>query len=113
MDVFLGIVLPPSVGPVLGCPGGDAALFLTGTAVELRCLSARPATFPPLAAGVTVPGTLPPTTVENFLTSVIPGEAPAGTYTVFLALIPAGAFASDPIDPSRVLVAAAAFSIQP
>jgi uncharacterized repeat protein (TIGR01451 family) len=87
-DVLFGALLPPAAGPALGCPAGDAVVFLADafTRVVVTCQSA-PSERAPLLRGVTLPAGLPATTVP--LRSLVwPPGVPSGLYTFFLALTP-------------------------
>jgi hypothetical protein len=94
-DIFFGLALPPASGPALGCPAADAAAFLVNklTAAVLTCLSAPPQSFSPLVQSLTLPANLAPTTIANFFNLVWAAVAPAGVYTLFIVVTPAGAFA--------------------
>jgi uncharacterized delta-60 repeat protein len=86
-DVYFAILPPASVGPALGCPAGDAIVFLTDAfAPVLTCLSAPEPTIVPFGQNVTIPGALPLTVTPNFFSFVWPPGAPPGAYVFFIVL---------------------------
>jgi mannan endo-1,4-beta-mannosidase len=95
VDVFFGAQLPPAAGPGLGCPAGDALVFLADgfTRAVVTCASAPPQEFAPLGRSIVVPANLPPTTVRLH-TLVWPTGILPGPYTFFLGLTPPNAFAN-------------------
>lgn len=103
VDVFFGALLPPPAGPALGCPGGDPVAFFVDnlTRAVLTCLSQAPQTFPPLFQRLTLSANLPPTTIVNFFNFVWRVGAPNGTYTLFGAVTPPGAFADGSLGPTQ------------
>lgn len=102
VDVYLLIVPPSAAGPGLGCPGGDALLFLVDGAYIATCASAPPETFPATAPGVLL-SALPPTAVPNFWSVAWASGNPPGTYTFVIVLTPAGAFADGVVDAGDFL----------
>ncbi len=108
VDVYFGVLLPPQVGPALGCPGGDATAFLVDgfARIIVQCLSASPEKFEPLFRNVSIPAALPVTTIPNFFSFDRPSEFPAGPYTVFLALTLPGALSDGRLDPTDVVAIA-------
>ena len=104
VDVFFGALLPPTAGLPLGCPRGDPVVFFVNnrTATVPTCLTAPPQTFPPLFQKLALPANLPLTTLTDFLSVVWPRGATGGTYTVFVALTPPGAFAEGRLVPSAL-----------
>jgi hypothetical protein len=116
VDLFFGLLLPPEVGPALGCPGGDPVVFLADsfTRIVLTCLSSSPAGFSPLVHEVAVPAGLPPTAFPVFFSHALPPVLPLGSYAVFAAATPPEAFLDGTLDPGDVLaVTAAPFAIVP
>jgi mannan endo-1,4-beta-mannosidase len=105
LDVFFGVRLPPEVGPSLGCPAGDAVVFLADafTRAVVTCASAPLTGFPALFRDVTLPAGLPPTTVR-LQTLVWPPGIPSGGYTFFLGLTPPNAFSDGHVDTADVVV---------
>jgi hypothetical protein len=98
VDAYLGIILPASAGPGLGCPAGDAIAFVTSgfAGIAIKCQSAAPSSFPRVVSSASVPaGT---TVVNSFFATVLPPGIPTGSYAAFLALTPPNAFADDTID---------------
>jgi hypothetical protein len=113
LDVYLVFVLPPFVGPALGCPGGDALAFQTFGGVVLTCLSSPVQTFAPLVTNITLPGGVPPTAIPLFALPW-PAVAPLGPYAVALALTPVGAFADGRVNPlAELVIAPASFTAVP
>jgi hypothetical protein len=107
-DVFLGILLPPDVSLLIGCPAGDGvAFFAVGFAVvQLACVSDPPQTFQALAQNVVVAGPMAPTTLVNVLTVALPPGTPPGVYTVFMVLTTPGAFADGVVGGGELLAIA-------
>ncbi len=104
VDAYFLALLPPAVGPALGCPGLDpVAVFGEGfTGLQLTCLGAPPQTFPPLAAGASIPaGTA--AAAEFFALSWPPGT-PAGSYVFALAFTRPGALRDGLLDAGDVLL---------
>jgi hypothetical protein len=99
-----------------GEPAGAAAAFLTEgfQQVAFRCLTASPASFPPLIREVSLPASLPATAVPGFFRVVLPPGVPPGDYLVFLALTAPEAFADGVADAGDVIaVATAGFTVRP
>ncbi len=105
VDRYLGAVLPPGVGPALGCPANDTVAFVTETlGLLLTCLSAPPQTFPPFVRNVLIPADLPLTFTNDVFQTMWPMGAPGGTYILFMADVRSGAVADGSLDPGDVLV---------
>jgi hypothetical protein len=105
-DFYFGVLLPDGV----------TVLFVTSLSplngVVTR-LDADPRTFRPLLASVQLPQGLDTTLMDFFVYPFAGGEAP-GTYTVFAALTPPGAFTDGRVDPGDVMVLdARPFSFSP
>jgi hypothetical protein len=101
VDIYLGALLPPAVGPGFGCPMGDAIAFVTASsALAIRCRSGSPASFPKFAAGASIPPG--PSTFADVFTFTWP-DAPAGTYVVFVAFAVSGALDDGDIGPSDII----------
>ena len=101
VDLYFVILVPPATSSQLGCPGGDAAVFLADafSTVLVECVSTAPVpSFEPLFRNVCLPAGLPPTTVPNFFSLPWPPGVPAGTYTFAVLTTPAMAFAHGTID---------------
>lgn len=92
VDTYFGALLPPAVGPALGCPGGDAIVFLADgfTRLVLTCLSSDPQTFAPLVRNMALPAGLPGTLLPNFFRFTWTPDLPAGGYIVFVAFTRSG-----------------------
>jgi Subtilase family len=94
-DVYFVVFPPVGLSPALGCPAGDARVFVANnfSSVFVRCVaSAPPETLTPLFRDVAIPGGLPPTTIGNFITFVWPPGLPAGVYSFALFTTPPLAF---------------------
>ena len=106
-DAYLGLVIPAAAAPSVGCSQGDALAFATpGSATfTVRCSSASAASFPAYTRGVTVPAGLAPTAVTDVFHFAWP-SLPAGTYTMFVALVVPGSLADGTIDSGDVMIAA-------
>ena len=115
VDVYLGVQLPATAGPALGCPNGDAVAFATAgsSSLAIRCASASPATFPRFTAGTSIPAGLPTTTVPDFF-GLTWSSAQPGPHTVFMAFTVAGSLADGVIhDEDLVAFATDAVTIGP
>ena len=101
VDLYFVILVPPATSSQLGCPGGDAVVFLADafSTVLVECVSTAPVpSFEPLFRNVCLPAGLPPTTVPDFFSLTWPPGVPAGTYTFAMLATPAMAFAHGAID---------------
>ena len=106
VDAYLGVVVPPAVAATYGCSGEGLAFLVQGSPTfTIRCRSWSPATYPAYAKNVTVPAGLPPTQLPGLFNVAWP-TAPAGTYTVFLALTVPGSAADGRTDPGDIVVQA-------
>jgi subtilisin family serine protease len=103
-DFYFFVAVPPALSASLGCPAGDALVFLTNafSSVAVRCAAtASPRTFPPLTPNMSIAGAST-TSTQNFFSTVWPFGLPAGTYTVFIATTLPGALADGVIGPADV-----------
>jgi hypothetical protein len=99
--------------PSVGCAAMDDRTE-TFQQVALRCLTASPATFPPLIREVPLPASLPATAVPGFFSVVLPPGIPPGDYVAFVALTAPEAFADGGADPGDVIaVAVVQFTVRP
>lgn len=105
VDLYLGAFLPPSAGPLAGCPLGDAFVLLPEGSDQpvARCLSGDPASFPPRARSVNFPAGTSATTMPDVLSFVWPSDAPRGPYRLFIVATPPGAFTDGRLDMSDLL----------
>lgn len=106
-DIYFVILLPPASSTALGCPQGDAALFLVDgfTRVVTKCAgTASPSTFPSLASGLVIPRTLSPVTIPQLVSFIWP-SIPTGIYTFAIFTTPPGAFADGRIDSGDITAA--------
>jgi len=109
VDIYFGVLLPSTAEATFGCPGRDAVAFVKpGFAdVHVTCLSAPPQSYPAFASSVSVPGTLPLTTVPGFFSLMWPSNAPRGDYVFFMALVRPGAMAGGQLAAGDFIAAAA------
>ena len=106
-DFYFVILVPPALAPALGCASGNAAAFASGAATNLvvRCPATNPPqSFPALAKGVTVPGSLPATPVPAVFSLPWPDGLPPGTYTFAVFATAPDAFGDGIIGPTDVTV---------
>jgi hypothetical protein len=78
-DVFFVLLVPPAVSTSLGCPAGDAVVFLANAFASfvVRCANtAPPQTFPPLFSNVSIPGGFPQVTIPSFFSLSWPAGIP-------------------------------------
>jgi subtilisin family serine protease len=104
-DFFFVILVPPAVSTSLGCPAGDAVVFVTDSFMSFaaRCTAtAAVQTFPALAQNVSLPVALPLITVPGFFNAVLPVGTPAGSYTFAIFTTPHGAFADGNVGPTDI-----------
>jgi subtilisin family serine protease len=104
-DFFFVILVPPALSTSLGCPAGDAVLFVTNafSNFAVRCTAtAAPQTFPALFENVSIPVALPFTFVPGFFGTVLPAGALAGSYTFAIFTTPHGAFADGIVGPTDI-----------
>ena len=106
VDVYFGVVPPPSAAASFGCSGGDPVVFLgPGFVPAPTCLSSVSSGATSLAPGVTLAGGFGPVLLSNFFSVVWPGNSPPGNYNFFLALTRAGT-----LEPIRVVTAPVSFT---
>jgi subtilisin family serine protease len=104
-DFFFVILVPPALSTSLGCPAGDAVLFVTDSfsSFAVRCTAtAAPQTFPALFPNVSIPVALSLTAVPGFFSTVLPVDTPAGSYTFAIFTTPPGAFADGNVGPTDI-----------
>jgi hypothetical protein len=75
--------------------------------MQLTCLSAPPQHFPAVARNLPLAAGLPVTNLADFFKYTWSGSEPAGTYTLFLVLTPAGALDDGEIGPDDMLATGA------
>ena len=94
-DFYFLLRVPPALSASLGCPAGDALVFLTHAfaGVVTRCLStAPPQTFVPVVENMSIPASST-TTTPNFFSFVWPRGLPPGVYSFAIATTLPMAFA--------------------
>ncbi len=114
LSVYVVFALPAAVGPSVGCPSGDAVVFLTGSGATLTCVSSGVQTFAPFLTNVSLSGGLATPVSAPLFSFVWPAGAPPGPYVVGLVFTPVGAFSDGRVDPTAdINVATAGFSATP
>jgi hypothetical protein len=114
VDAYVVFVPPAAAGPSFGCPGGDALIFLTGSGATVTCVSSGVPTFAPFLSNVTLPADLFTPVSGSVFSFVWPAGAPAGPWTVALALTPVGAFSDGRVNPAEgIVIAPATFTGSP
>jgi hypothetical protein len=108
VDVFFGAIPPPELGPVLGCPGRDAAVLLVDgfTRSIVACFATFPQNFEPVERNLPLPSGLPLTEVPKLFSLTRTPEIPAGAYTFFAALTRAGALTDGHLGQDELLAVA-------
>jgi hypothetical protein len=104
-DLYFAIRVPAALSTPLGCPAGDAVVFLTGgfSGVAVVCAAtAPPNSYAPLYSNVALPAALPPITVPDFFSLVWSEGIPGGTYTFFIFTTPPAAFADGTVVPGDI-----------
>ena len=100
-NVYFLVLVPPALSATVGCPAGDAGLFLTNASMSFatRCLNtAAPHTYPPLFANIPIQTV----TTPDFYHLEWPASLPAGVYTVMVITTGAMALADDNIGPGDI-----------
>ena len=104
-DFFFVILVPPALSTTVGCPAGDAVVFVTNgfASFVVRCVNtAPPQSFPALFSNVSIPAALPLTTILNFFSLVWPAGIPGGTFTLAIFMTPPMAFADGSVGPTDI-----------
>jgi len=104
-DFYFVILVPPALSASVGCPAGDAVVFITDafSVLVVRCAAtAPPQSFPALFRNVAFPAALPMITVPHFWSLVWPGGIPPGSYTFAAFTTPPAAFADGSIGPTDI-----------
>jgi hypothetical protein len=116
-DLYLGILVPPSLSTELGCPDGDAVAFVAEgfASLSVTCLfTAVPQSFVPLVRNAVIPAALPPTAIPDFWTLAWPPGLAEGTYTLVIFTTPPDAFADGQFQASDFTAAASdSFDVMP
>lgn len=116
-DALLGILVPASASPGLGCLNGQAIAFVTQTApliADIRCVTDSPATFQELLKDVTIPPVPSPITVPNFFSLTFPPGTPPGVFTMFIAVTLPEGLADGSLDANDIVAAGVAnFTVTP
>jgi hypothetical protein len=95
-DIYFALLVPPVLSTQVGCPGGDAVVFVTNgfSGLSVACLfTAAPQSFGPLFRNVVIPAGLPEIAIPDFWTLMWPEGLPEGTYTLVVFTTPPDAFA--------------------
>jgi uncharacterized repeat protein (TIGR01451 family) len=102
VEVYFGALLPPAMGPPLGCPAGDALVFLTEgfLGVVVACLGS-PETFASLLPPLVLPAPLPPISVPGFFSVTWPPGLPPAPYVFFLAIVGPQAFVDGVVEAAK------------
>ena len=115
-DFYFLLQVPPALSASLGCPAGDALVFLTNAfaSTVTRCFgTASPQTFTPLFANMSIPASSS-TTTPDFFSFVWPGGLPPGGYSLAIATTLPMAFADGNIGPADIsAIAVQAFQASP
>jgi hypothetical protein len=101
VDFYSGVLLPTSSGPGVGCPAGDAFLFLPAP-TAIQCLSNTVFNASPLSTNVSL-STAPPA-----LTLPIGPGLPLGEYLFFFVATLPGSLADGTLDPGDLVAASTA-----
>lgn len=104
-DLYFLLLPPPALSTSLGCPQGDALVFLGNSfaTIVTRCAkSALPQSFVPLFSSRSFPVGAPAITLPNLLSLVWPAGLPSGTYTWVVFTTQPNAFADGIVGPTDV-----------
>jgi subtilisin family serine protease len=103
-DFYFMLLVPPALSATLGCPAGDAVVFLTNAFATFvpRCFgSSPPQTFAPLVGSLSLPASST-TRTPNFFSAVWPAGLPAGDYSFAIATSLPMAFGDGKIGPKDI-----------
>jgi hypothetical protein len=106
VDMYLGALVPTSLGPALGCPARDGVVFFAdgATKVVVSCLSSAPQSFAPLLQDLLI--AQPFKVFPNLLAFQWPSGPPAGAYVFFVALTRPSASSNGTANPNDVIAVA-------
>jgi hypothetical protein len=107
-DFYFVILVPRATSTQLGCPGGDAFVFVSGpSSAAVKCAAtALPQSFPPLAKNASIPAALSPVTIPRLFSFRWPAGIPSGSYTFALFTTPPAAFADGNVGPGDITASA-------
>jgi subtilisin family serine protease len=104
-DLYVVILVPAAFSTSLGCPAGDALVFLADAfaTAKVVCRLSEPAqSYAPLYRNVSIPAALPLTVVPDLFRFAWPPETPGGTYTFVIFTTPPDAFADGDVGPADI-----------
>jgi hypothetical protein len=107
-DVYFVIFVPPALSTSLGCPNGDALIFVADAfaSTAIKCLqSAPPSSFPPLVRSAPFPAALSTISVPKILSFAWPSGLAPGSYTFAIFTTPPNAFADGNVGPAHITAA--------
>jgi hypothetical protein len=105
VDVYFVILPPPAFSSSVGCPSGDAVVFLTAGSSRAAILcagSTPPQNFPPLSSNLLIPAGVLPVTLHNLFSFPWPNGLPPGPYTFAVFVTPHLAFADGNMGPNDI-----------
>jgi hypothetical protein len=107
-DVYFVIIVPPALSTSLGCPNGDALIFLADAfaSTVIKCMqTAPPQSFPPLvrnAPFLAAPSTF---TLPKILSFAWPSGLAPGSYTFAIFTTAPNAFTDGNVGPADITAA--------
>jgi hypothetical protein len=106
-DLYFVVLVPQALSASLGCPAGDAVVFLAnGFAITVLCsATAPPQQYAPLYGNRVFPASTPSSPISTFSVVWPPGMA-AGTYTFAIFTASPGAFADGNVGAADVTAVA-------
>jgi subtilase family protein len=108
-DVYFVITVPPALSTSLGCPGGDALIFLSNAFASsaVMCVqSAQSVNFPALARNLALRAFLaPPVPIPDILSFSWPPGLPPGNYSFAIFTTAPSAFADGNVGPADITAA--------
>lgn len=96
VDLYFVVQVPLALSVAVGCPSGDAVVFVEDAFARLvvRCVAtAAPESFVPLFRNRSIPASLPPTAIPGFVNFPWPPGLVPGPYTFTVFATPPMAFA--------------------
>jgi hypothetical protein len=96
-ELYVIMLVPPAVSPLLGCPDGDGVVFFASGFSKLLtpCVNtSSAASFEPLYQDMSFPAATPATAISTPFSFTWPVGIPGGTYTFVIFAVPPGTFAN-------------------
>ena len=105
LELYFIVLVPPALSATLGCPDGDAVVFLADgfSKILTPCINtAAPESLVPVYRDVAVPAAMPATTTPTFYAFNWPADIPGGVYTFAIFTAPVGTYANGTLSISTI-----------